>query len=135
MKGVVVTAAATHVTYWVWTAARQWESDATAADPDGGFGAGFVEGALASACGILLMPLLLWAGMRLLRERDNYALVALGSSTWLVLAGKVVEHHADRMTAELSFTGFALLGGLLSLIRPDSGKPARRGPGAGRTAP
>lgn len=121
MKGVAVAAAATHVTHWVWTSAKRWESDAIAADPDGGFGAGFTEGMLAAASGIFLVPLLLWAGMRLLRERHNYALVGLGWVTWLVLGSKVFENHPGRMTAELTLAAFALLGGLLSLVHPDPG--------------
>ncbi|KAK1180897.1 hypothetical protein B7755_023770 [Streptomyces sp. NBS 14/10] len=120
IKGIVVSAAAAHATYWVWESASEWESEAQQANPDGGIGAGFIEGALASFAWLTLVPVLLWAGMRLLRERDNYLLVTMGSATWIFLGTQVAEGGASRVETELFLVAFALLGGFLSLFHPSS---------------
>ncbi|WP_055546136.1 hypothetical protein [Streptomyces sp. NBRC 110028] len=118
LKGVGVSAAAAHTTYRAWKSAEQWEWEAQQADPDGGIGAGFIEGALATVALVTLVPLLLWAGMRLLRERDNHLLVIMGWATWILLNTQLAESSADKVETELFFAAFALLGGFLSLFRP-----------------
>ncbi|MFF7648681.1 hypothetical protein ACFZCY_02245 [Streptomyces sp. NPDC007983] len=118
LKGVGVSAAAAHTTYWVWESAEQWAWEAQQANPDGGIGAGFIESALAVVALVTLVPLLLWAGMRLLRERDNHLLVTMGWAMWILLNTQVAESSASKVETELFFAAFALLGGFLSLFRP-----------------
>ncbi|MBW8088532.1 MULTISPECIES: hypothetical protein [Streptomyces] len=118
IKGGAVTAAAAHATYWVWESAKEWESEAEQANPDGGIGAGFIEGALATFAWLTLVPLLLWAGMRLLRERDNHLLVTMGSAAWIVLGTQVTKGDVSRVETELFLFAFTLLGGFLALYRP-----------------
>ncbi len=117
-KGIVVSAAAAHATYWVWESAKRWESEAQRANPDAGIGAGFIEGALATLAWLTLVPLLLWAGMRLLRERDNQLLVSMGSATWIILGLQLTRGNISRTETELFLLAFALLGGLLARFRP-----------------
>ncbi|MFF5583241.1 hypothetical protein [Streptomyces hygroscopicus] len=58
------------------------------ADHDGGSWLSAEIHLLIFVLGVLLvMPLLLWAGMRVLGERDNYLLIMFGSLLWLVGAG------------------------------------------------
>ncbi|MEU1801771.1 hypothetical protein [Streptomyces sp. NPDC019937] len=118
LKGVGVSAAAAHTTYWVWESAEQWAWEAQQANPDGGIGAGFTESALAVVAVVTLVPLLLWAGMRLMRERDNHLLVTLGWAMWILLNTQMAESSASKVETELFFAAFALLGGFLSLFRP-----------------
>ncbi|EFL25144.1 hypothetical protein SSOG_04858 [Streptomyces himastatinicus ATCC 53653] len=118
IKGVGVSAAAAHATYWVWQSAEQWAWEAQQANPDGGIGAGFIESALAVVASVTLMPLLLWAGMRLLRERDNHLLVTMGWAMWLVLNTQMSEGSVNRLETELFLAAFAVLGGFLALFRP-----------------
>jgi len=118
IKGVGVSAAAAHATYWVWQAAEQWAGEAQQANPDGGIGAGFVEGVLGLTALVTLVPLLLWAGMRLLGERDNHLLVTMGWAMWLVLNTQMPDGSASRLETELFLAAFAVLGGFLALFRP-----------------
>ncbi|MFE5121374.1 hypothetical protein [Streptomyces sp. NPDC056669] len=118
LKGIVVSAAAAHATYWVWESAEQWESEAQRANPDGGIGTGFIEGALATFAWLTLVPLLLWSGMRLLRERDNHLLVTMGSAAWIILGTQMTKGGVSRVETELFLLAFTLLGGFLALFRP-----------------
>ncbi|MFD8162315.1 hypothetical protein [Streptomyces malaysiensis] len=118
IKGGGVTAAAAHATYWIWESAKEWELEAQQAKPEGGIGTGFIEGVLATLAWLTLVPLLLWVGMRLLRERDNHLLVSMGSATWIVLGTQVAEGGVSRVETELFLFAFALLGGFLALYRP-----------------
>ncbi|GAA2293165.1 hypothetical protein [Streptomyces violaceusniger] len=117
-KGIVVSAAAAHATYWVWESAERWESEARQANPDAGIGAGFIEGALATLAWLTLVPLLLWAGMRLLRERDNQLLVSMGSATWIVLGTRITAADVSGVETELFLLAFTLLSGFLAMFRP-----------------
>ncbi|MGW5420388.1 hypothetical protein [Streptomyces sp. NPDC003943] len=116
LKGTLVSGLAALVGYAVWHALRQW-AHAASAGPDAGFGTGFLESLVASVVGVLLTPLLLWAGMRLTGERGNHLLVAGGAAAWFFAGGRLVE-NAGVDTVELALTVvlFAVLGGLLSLV-------------------
>ncbi|MBI0295950.1 hypothetical protein JBE04_16105 [Streptomyces sp. PRKS01-29] len=118
IKGIAVSAAAAHVTYWVWESAERWESEAQRADPDGGIGTGFIEGVLATFAWLTLVPLLLWAGMRLLRERDNQLLVCMGTAAWIILGTQLPSGGLSRPEAEPFLLAFTLLGSLLAMFRP-----------------
>ncbi|MGW7695046.1 hypothetical protein ACWGMA_40540 [Streptomyces asiaticus] len=61
---------------------------------------------------LLVMPLLLWAGMRILGERDNYLLIIVGSLFWLVGAGFNLSHLQYTPGAHLPVP---LLAGMLAV--------------------
>ncbi|MFI7413040.1 hypothetical protein ACIBU0_30650 [Streptomyces sp. NPDC049627] len=115
LKGVVVSAAAVALCYWIWTSAREWADDAQAG-PDSTFGTGFLEALLAQIAGVASMPLLLWAGMRATRERGNHVLVLGGALAWPFIGGHLVEDAGVTATETVLYCAlFTLLGGLLSL--------------------
>lgn len=114
-KGTLVSALAAVVCHAGWERLREWSSDVAASDP-GAMSAGWLEGMLASATGLVAMPVLLWAGMRLLGERGNHLLVLAGVVAWWLIGGHVVEDAGVGVTATaLLLALFALLGGALSL--------------------
>lgn len=116
VKGVLVSALAAVVCYWMWNSLLQWADDSAAAD-ESAMGAGWLESLLAGLMGLLSMPLLLWAGMRLLGERGNHLLVLAGVAAWWLIGGHVVEDAGVGGTATALFLAlFAVLGGLLSLV-------------------
>jgi hypothetical protein len=112
-KGTLVSAVAAGVCHWIWSSLRQWAEDASEAG-QGAMGAGWLQSALAGFVGLLSMPLLLWAGMRLLGERGNHLLVLAGVVAWWVLGGHVVEGDSGTAVTALFLALFAVLGGLLS---------------------
>ncbi|KUO21893.1 hypothetical protein [Streptomyces dysideae] len=114
-KGTLVSAVAAVVCHAGWERLREWAGDVAAADP-GAVGAGWPEGMPASATGLVAMPVLLWAGMRLLGERGNHLLVPAGVTAWWFIGGHAVEDVAVGVTCTtLLLTLFALLGGALSM--------------------
>jgi hypothetical protein len=116
VKGTVVSALAAVACYWMWTSLREWSDDVSRASGDA-MGAGWLETLLAGIVGLLSMPVLLWAGMRLLRERGNHLLVAGGFVAWWIIGGDVVEKGDVSATAmALRLALFAGIGGLLSLV-------------------
>ncbi|MFI9723873.1 hypothetical protein ACIHFE_30165 [Streptomyces sp. NPDC052396] len=115
-KGVVVSAVAAHATYWAWASLTDRAWRVSEAHPDDGFAAGFGELVEAQLVWVLLMPLLLWAGMRVLGEKGNSRMLAAGSAMWLLIGGRV-ETKTDWLNTEVSLVLFALLCGLLSLRR------------------
>lgn len=116
VKGAVVSAVAATVCYLIWSGGRDWASGARAADPDAIL-AGSIESVLALIAGVACMPLLLWAGMRVLRERGNHLLVVAATVVWFFLGGHVVEDAVDEPVTAVFLALFAVLGGLLSLVR------------------
>jgi hypothetical protein len=116
MKGAAVSAIAAAVCFSVWTSARAWAAGVSDADPNA-LSAGFIESLLATIVGAASMPVLLWAGMRALRERGNHPLVLAGAALWLVLGGNAVEGQVGLAATALSLTSFVLLGGLLALVQ------------------
>ena len=115
VKGLVVSAAAAATCYWIWVSLREWSQDAAASQPDVMFG-GFVEGLLATITGgLVLMPLLLWGGMQLTRQRGNHLFVLLGALLWPFIGGYAVERSFSTLaTIALLFTFAALT----SLVAP-----------------
>jgi hypothetical protein len=68
------------------------------------------------------MPVLLWAGMRALGERGNHLLVLLGTVSWLLIGGHVVEDDVS-VAATVAFLGlFALLGSVLATVASGSSR-------------
>lgn len=116
MKGTIVSALAAVVCYWIWTSLLEWSDDVARAGGDS-IGSGFLESLLARVIGLLSLPVLVWVGMRLLRERGNHLLIAAGHVAGWVIGGYLVEQGglSDAVTA-LCLALFAGLGGLLSLV-------------------
>ncbi|WP_019072787.1 hypothetical protein [Streptomyces hokutonensis] len=100
-----------------------WSDRVAAADP-GATGAGWTEAALASVCGLPAIPVVLWAGMRLLGERRSHLLVPAGVTVWWLIGGHVVEDAGVGPAATaLWLVLFVLLCGVLSLVEVPSGRP------------
>ncbi|GFM99408.1 hypothetical protein [Streptomyces fulvorobeus] len=116
MKGAVASAVAAILCYLIWSGGREWASGVRDAQPDA-FLAGSVESVLALIAGVACMPVLLWAGMRALRERGTHLLVVAGTCVWFFLGGHVVEDAVDGAATALYLALFAVLGGALALVR------------------
>lgn len=117
-KGTVVSAVAAMVCFASWERLLTWAEAVAAADP-GSIGAGWAQALLATCTGVLAMPLLLWAGMRLLGERGTRVLALAGGAAWWFIGTHVVEGtRIDDTDTALLLAVFALLGGVLCLARP-----------------
>ena len=118
VKGTLVSAIAAYVSYTAWTHLRTW-AQAASIDSHSTIGTGWVQTLVAEWTWLLALPILLWVGMRLLRERGNHALVLGGCVAWWFITDQVVE-QAARTTATTGITLllalFVLIGGLLSLL-------------------
>ncbi|MFR9675175.1 hypothetical protein [Streptomyces sp. TR06-5] len=125
-KGTLVTAVAALSCRSLWASLRAWAQEVSAAAPDGMF-AGTLESLLAGVVGVLAMPVLLWAGMRVLGERGTALLVLGGAVAWPFVGGHVVEDAAGGAETAGFLVLFTALGGLLSLARVPGG---RQGPPA-----
>ncbi|MFD4528156.1 hypothetical protein ACFWP7_30340 [Streptomyces sp. NPDC058470] len=119
VKGTAVSAVAAVTSYWIWTSGREWASDVTVANQDALL-AGSLELLLAGLAGVASMPLLLWAGMRVTKERGNHLLVMFGAMAWLFVGGHVVETRVGAAGTALFLALFAVLGGLLAGVRMPS---------------
>jgi hypothetical protein len=115
VKGAAVSAVSAVVCYWIWTSCREWASGVREADQDA-FLAGSLESLLAGIAGVASMPLLLWAGMRVLKERGNHLLVPAGAMAWIFLGGHVVEDEVSTGATAGFLALFAALGGLLAWV-------------------
>lgn len=115
VKGVVVSAVAATVCFWIWTLGREWAAGVREASPDA-FLAGSLESVLATIAGAASMPVLLWAGMRVARERGHHLLVIVGAVGWLFVGSHLVEDDVSTATLTMSLALFAILGGLLALV-------------------
>lgn len=110
-----MSAVAATVCYLIWTAAREWAAGARDANPDA-FLAGSVESLLATIAGVLSMPVLLWAGMRAVREKGNHLLVIVGAVAWPFVGGHLAEDSVGAAGTTAFLALFAVLGGLLALV-------------------
>ncbi|MEU0069917.1 hypothetical protein ABZ027_10315 [Streptomyces sp. NPDC006332] len=127
VKGTVVAALAAGVCYWISTSLVEWSDGLAQADDT--FGVGMLEGLTARIISLLLLPVLLWAGMRSLRERGNHLLIAAGHVEAWLIGGYLVEQGTggDAVTV-LCLALFAGLGGLLSLVEVEpAGLPDLQG--------
>ncbi|MFF0157980.1 hypothetical protein ACFYRY_10670 [Streptomyces sp. NPDC005263] len=128
VKGTIVSALGAVVCYWTWTYLLDWSDGVRQAGGDS-VGAGFLEALLARLVGLLALPVLLWVGMRLLRERGNHLLLAAGHAAAWLIGGYLVEQGgvSDTVTT-LCLALFAGLGGLLSLVEVEpAGLPDLQG--------
>ncbi|WLW52562.1 hypothetical protein [Streptomyces sp. YU58] len=103
-KGTVVSAVAAVVCYAGWSVGADWS-----------------QALLVGCAGVLAMPLLLWAGMRLLGERGTRVLALVGGAAWWLIGTHMVEGtRIDDTDTALLLAVFALLGGVLCLARPST---------------
>ncbi|MER6999321.1 hypothetical protein [Streptomyces sp. NPDC000410] len=122
-KGAAVSAVAAGACYAVWTVGREWAQGVRQANPDAIL-AGSAESVMAVVAGVALMPVLLWAGMRAVRERGNHLLVIAGTVVWLFVGGHVVENAVSTAGTAAFLALFAVLGGLLAMVEVrGSGRP------------
>ncbi|GGN74170.1 hypothetical protein GCM10011579_052990 [Streptomyces albiflavescens] len=119
VKGAAVSAVSAVLCYWIWSSLREWAQGVGDADPDAMF-AGSLEALIAGIAGVASMPVLLWAGMRVLRERGNHLLVLLGALAWIFIGGHVVEDAVGTGATAGFLALFAVLGGLLAGVQPPS---------------
>ncbi len=119
IKGVAVSGLAAAACFWIWTSARASAQAARGADPDSLY-AGSIESLFATVIGVLLMPVLLWVGMRALRERGTHLLVVGSTVAWLFIGGHVVEDDVSAAATVAFLALFALLGGVLAAAWGDS---------------
>jgi hypothetical protein len=101
VKGAVVCAVAAGLGYWLWTSARGWDEQ-------------FIGALLASLAGFASAPVLIWAGMRMWRERGNHVLVLGSAVAWLVIGGHVVEDDVGAIGTAALLMVFVGLGGVLA---------------------
>lgn len=125
-KGTLVSAAAATACCTAWNRLLEWSDDVSAA-AQGAMGAGWTEALLALAVGVTSMPLLLWAGMRLLAERGNHLLLLAGTPLWWLIGAHAVEDSPGPTSTVLYLALFTALAALLSLpevptISPSEGK-------------
>ncbi|MCD9591255.1 hypothetical protein [Streptomyces sp. 8ZJF_21] len=115
LKGACVSAVAAVVCYWLWTSLSEWADGVAGAQQDAML-AGSIESLLAGIAGVVSMPVLLWAGMRVLRERGNHLLVILGAIVWIFAGGHVVEDSVSTVGTAVTLALFAVFGSLLSTV-------------------
>ncbi|MET8184046.1 hypothetical protein [Streptomyces sp. NPDC005336] len=115
LKGAFVSAVAAVVCYWLWASLSEWADGVADAQQDAMM-AGSIESLLTGFAGVVSMPVLLWVGMRVLRERGNHLLVILGAIAWIFVGGHVVEDTAGTAGTAVILALFAVFGGLLSTV-------------------
>ncbi|MDQ0750075.1 uncharacterized membrane protein YuzA (DUF378 family) [Streptomyces africanus] len=105
VKGAVTVTAATAACHTLMSAgfARAHES---AAESDDEMWAGAFEFLLTTAASWVLMPLLLWAGMRMMGETHNAVLVAVGGLFWSGVSGYFTD-DIDRVGGHIPFLALA----------------------------
>ncbi|MFD8460037.1 hypothetical protein [Streptomyces antimycoticus] len=118
LKGAAVTVVAVLVCHLVLSAGYAIARDQKGRDPDGGSWISAEIHLVTFVLGpLLVMPLLLWAGMRILGERDNYLLIIVGSLLWLLGAGYNLNHLQYTPGAHLPvplLAGMVAVGALLA---------------------
>ncbi|CAL9327979.1 hypothetical protein [Streptomyces sp. Tu 3180] len=89
-KGALTVAAATVACHALMSAGYTWARGSAAASGDTMFSGAF-EFLLTTAASWALMPLLLWAGMRVTGETGNAVLVLVGGLVWAGLSGYYID--------------------------------------------
>ncbi|GAA2580888.1 MULTISPECIES: hypothetical protein [Streptomyces] len=115
VKGAVTVAVSTAACHSLMYAGFAGARESAAASEDDMW-AGAFEFLLTTAASWVLMPLLLWAGMRVMGETGNTVLVALGGLVWLGLSGYFTD-DIDRAGGHIpvpALVVFVLLGTALA---------------------
>ncbi|MFG2116993.1 hypothetical protein ACGFRB_30875 [Streptomyces sp. NPDC048718] len=119
VKGALAVAVATVACHALMSAGYAWARDSAAANGDTPLSGAF-EFLFVTAASWVLMPLLLWAGMRLLRERGNTVLVVVGGLAWVGISGYCTD-DIDRPGGHmpvLALVAYVLVGTLLATVGP-----------------
>ncbi|MGI5336588.1 hypothetical protein ACQEVS_03875 [Streptomyces sp. CA-181903] len=118
LKGAAVTGLAVLACHTALTAGFAAARAEERADPDNAWAGTEVWLATFAVGLVLAMPVMLWAGMRLLREKDNHLLVVGGGLAWFFAAGCHVDawsaDGAGRHVPMPSIAGMIAVGALLS---------------------
>ncbi|WDV51444.1 hypothetical protein PV963_14180 [Streptomyces coeruleorubidus] len=115
VKGAVTVAVSTAACHSLMYAGFAGARESAVASEDDVW-AGAFEFLLTTAASWILMPLLLWAGMRVMRETGNTVLVAVGGFVWLGLSGYFTDDidRAGGHLPVLALTAYVLLGTALA---------------------
>ena len=89
-KGALTVVAATAACHAVMSGGYAWARDSATASGDTMFSGAF-EFLFTTAASWTLMPLLLWAGMRVMGETGNAVLVLVGGLVWAGLSGYCID--------------------------------------------
>lgn len=114
-KGALVVALATAACHTLMSAGYTWARGRGASSGDTMF-AGAFEFLLTTAASWAFMPLLLSAGMRMMRETGNVALVVIGGLIWAGISGYHID-DIDRPGGHmpvLALVAYVLLGTALA---------------------
>ncbi|MCC3769013.1 hypothetical protein K6I34_001048 [Streptomyces sp. UNOC14_S4] len=103
---------------WTLLAAHDWAEPGPPPDNFGqGIGQAIFQTAVTGLAGMAPMPLLLWAGMRLMRERGNVLLMLFGAVIWGYIGGRAARLKMSPVETEGWLIFFAVACGLLGLTR------------------
>ncbi|MEU6181596.1 hypothetical protein [Streptomyces coeruleorubidus] len=111
VKGALTVAAATAACHTLMSAGYGWARDSADASGDAMFSGAF-EFLFTTAASWALMPLLLWAGMRVMGETGNTVLVVVGGLVWVGVSGYFIDDidRAGGHIPVLVLAVFVLLG-------------------------
>ncbi|MCC3766693.1 hypothetical protein [Streptomyces sp. UNOC14_S4] len=118
VKAAVVGALAGHAMLWTLLAVHNWAEPDQPADNFGqGIGQAIFQTAATGLVGMAPMPVLLWAGMHLMRERGNILLMLFGAVIWGYIGGRAAQLKMSLAETEVWLAFFAVACGLLGLTR------------------
>ncbi|MGW0548514.1 hypothetical protein [Streptomyces altiplanensis] len=120
-KAALTVATATAACHSLMSAGYTWAHESRATDGHTMFSGAF-EFLLTTAASWALMPLLLWAGMWIMRETGNAVLVLVGGLVWVGVSGYYIDDidHAGGHIPILVLVAYVLLG--TGLAGADSGR-------------
>lgn len=127
VKGAVTVTAATAACHTLMSAGYAWARDSKAAGGDTMFSGAF-EFLLTTAASWALMPLLLWAGMRVMGEARNTVLIVVGGLVWAGVSGYFID-DIDRAGGHIPISALAtyvLLGTGLAGAAPATATETRQ---------
>ncbi|MFF0103793.1 hypothetical protein [Streptomyces hirsutus] len=119
-KGTLTVVAVTAACHTLMSAGYTRVQDSRASDDHTMFSGAF-EFLLTTAASWALMPLLLWAGMRMMGETGNAVLVLVGGLVWVGVSGHFID-DIDRPGGRipvLALTAYVLLCTGLAGVGPD----------------
>ncbi len=124
VKGAVTVAASTAACHSLMYAGFAGARESAAASEDDMW-AGAFEFLFTTAASWALMPLLLWAGMRVMGETGNTVLVLVGGLVWAVLSGYFTDDidRAGGHIPVLALAAYVLLGTALAGAGPGHHRP------------
>ncbi|MFE9017449.1 hypothetical protein ACFYNL_02540 [Streptomyces sp. NPDC007808] len=104
-KGALTAGSATAACHGLMSTGYAWARDSEAASGDAVLSGAF-EFLLTTAASWVLMPVLLWGGMRVMRENGNALLVLVGGLVWAGLSGYFID-AVDRIGGHIPVPALA----------------------------